>query len=51
MFCMIKKKNTSCLSFKTKLNREKQFILLMIPNGEKRVLSKTLATQAKSKGR
>ena len=31
--------------------REKRVSLLMIPNGEKRLLSKTLATQAKSEGR
>ena len=32
-------------------NHEKQVILLIISNGEKREWSKTLATRAKSKGR
>ena len=36
MFCMLKKeKNISYLYFKNNSNREKQVIVLMIPNGKK----------------
>ena len=35
MFCMLKRKNISCLRFKKILKRQKQLILLMISNREK----------------
>ena len=34
MFCILKRKNTSCLCLKQNSNRENQIILLTIPNGE-----------------
>ena len=34
MFCVVKTKIMFCLCFKSNSNREKQVILLMIPNGE-----------------
>ena len=51
MFCMLKKKKKqSCYVSKYDSNRQKQAILLAIPNGEERELSKTLATRAWSEG-
>ena len=46
MFCMLKKKKKMYPTYVSKRNpnREKQVIILMIPNGEKREPSKTLAS-------
>ena len=50
MLCILKKKKYILLIFQNKSNREKQFILLMISNGEKCEQSETLAMQAMPKG-
>ena len=51
MFCMLKKKKKqSCYVSKYDSNRQKQAILLAIPNGEEGERSKTLATRAWSEG-
>ena len=51
MFCILKKKTYPAYVSKHNSKREKQVILLMLPNGEGRERSETLATQAKSEGR
>ena len=50
IFCMVKKKNISCLSFKTKLKSWKTSYSLNNSIWKKTRMVKTLATQAKFKG-
>ena len=48
MFCILKKKKYCAYVSKHNSNRQKQVILLMISNREKRERSKTVATQLSS---
>ena len=50
LYAKKEKKKQSCYVSKYDSNRQKQAILLAIPNGEERERSKTLATRAWSEG-